>query len=255
MIHHLKTGSKTFAAIAAAMTLGFAAQANQNAEGETAMPDRPAAEIARDAGRKPKQVLAYLDVRPGMKIWDHASSTGYYAAIFSDAVGPEGMVYAQNRPAGWERLKDGLAPRYEAMGNVTPFIGQISEFEGEDGTFDMVFTGLIYHHMHYNENTGNDTPDASKAFFAKALELLKPGGTYVIIEHQAPDGTPRAQSAAWHRATLANAINDLTSAGFEFVGTSDILANPDDPQNAHFRELSSGRDSSQRFIVKFRKPE
>lgn len=255
MIQHLKNTSKTLTAIAAVVALSFTAQADHHKKGEMAKADRPAAEVARDAGRKPDQVLAYLGVKPGMTIWDHASSSGYYTAIFSKAVGPEGKVYAQNRPGGWERLKDALEPRYKAMGNVTPYIGQISEFEDGAGEFDMVFTGLIYHHMHYSENTGDGTPDASKVFYAKAMEMLKPGGMYVIIEHQAPDGTPRAQSAAWHRASLQNAIDDLTAAGFEYVGNSDVLANPDDPQNIHFRELTSGRDSSQRFVAKFRKPE
>lgn len=255
MITYLKIRTTALLAGVTMVAGSFTASADLHAKDKEAMPDRPAAEIARDAGRKPDQVLAYLDVKPGMKIWDHASSTGYYAAIFSEAVGPEGKVYAQNRPGGWERLKDALAPRYEAMGNVEPFIGQIREFEGENGTFDMVFTGLIYHHMHYSENTGDGTPDASKQFFAKSMQMLKPGGMYVIIEHQAPDGTPREQSAGWHRASLQNAIDDLTAAGFELVGTSDILANPDDPQTVHFRELPTGRDSSQRFIAKFRKPE
>lgn len=259
MFHHIKNTSlknttRAAAAAAAVLALGFGAQADHHARGEQAMPERPAAEIARDAGRKPDQVLEFLGVEPGMMIWDHASSTGYYTAVFSEAVGPKGKVYAQNRPQSWERLMDALAPRYEAMGNVVPYIGQISEFDGGSGKFDMVFTGLIYHHMHYNENTGDGTPDASKVFFAKAMDMLKPGGMYVIIEHQAPDGTPRAQSAAWHRASLQNAIDDLTDAGFEYDGNSDIHANPDDPQNIHFRELESGRDSSQRFIAVFRKP-
>lgn len=254
MIRHLKTKTTTLIAGAAVLAASATVSADHHANSEQTMPERPAAQIARDAGRKPEQVLAYLDVKPGMKIWDHASSTGYYATIFSEAVGPTGKVYAQNRPAGWERLKDALAPRYEAMGNVEPFIGQIREFEGEDGTFDMVFTGLIYHHMHYTENSGEATPEPSKQFFAKAMQMLKPGGMYVIIEHQAPDGTPRAQSAGWHRASLQNAIDDLTAAGFELVGTSDVLANPNDPQNVHFRELPTGRDTSQRFIAKFRKP-
>ena len=255
MMQQLKTTATALLAGAAILTMSASSFADHHAAGEKLKNERPAGDIARDAGRKPDQVLEFLGVKHGMKVWDHASSTGYYTAVLSDAVGKGGMVYAQNRTASWERLKDALSPRYEKLGNVEPYAGSITDFEGGDGEFDMVFTALIYHHMHYSEASGENTPDGSKAFYAKAMEMLKPGGMYVIIEHQAPDGTARAQSNAWHRASLENAISDLTAAGFEYIGSSDILANPDDRQNAHFRELTSGRDSSQRFIAKFRKPQ
>lgn len=216
--------------------------------------DRPEAEVARDAGRKPADVIEYLGVKPGMTIWDQASSSGYYSVLFAAVVGQDGKVYAQNSARGWERSKETLEPRYKAIPNIEPYVGKITEFTGPDGSIDILFTGLIYHHMHYSENSGESAPDASKEFYKKAMAMLKPGGTYVIIEHQAPDGTPRAESAAWHRASLQNAIDDLTAAGFEYAGNSDVLANPNDPQNIHFRELSSGRDTSQRIVAKFRKP-
>jgi len=255
MIHHLKTTTTALLAGAAILGLSFTSVADHHAAGEKMKQERPAGDLARDAGRKPWKVMEFLGVKPGMKVWDHASSTGYYTAVLSEAVGKDGMVVAQNRAASWERLKDALGPRYEKLGNVDPFADNITAYDGGNGEFDMVFTALIYHHMHYSAASGENTPDASKTFFAKAMEMLNPGGMYVIIEHQAPDGTARSQSNGWHRASLENAISDLTAAGFEYVGSSDVLANPDDPQNIHFRELSSGRDSSQRFVAKFRKPE
>ncbi len=255
MIRHLKSTTAALLAGAAVLSLSFTSLADHHAAGEKMKRERPAGDIARDAGRKPDQVLNFLGVKHGMKVWDHASSTGYYTAVLSDAVGRSGMVVAQNRTASWDRLKDALGPRYEKLGNVDAFAGNITDYEGAAGEFDMVFTALIYHHMHYSAASGDGTPDTSKTFFAKAMEMLKPGGMYVIIEHQAPNGTSRADSAGWHRASLENAITDLTDAGFEYVGSSDVLANPDDPQNIPFRELTSGRDSSQRFVAKFRKPE
>lgn len=255
MILQLKSKTTAILTGAALLSAGMILTSSLNTAAATNAQDRPAAEIRRDAGRKPEQVLAYLDIKPGMKIWDHASSTGYYAALFSKAVGQDGKIYAQNSPRMWERLKDGLEPRYAEFGNVEAVPMRIREYEGPDGELDMVFLALIYHHIHFNEDTGNATPPGASVFFNRAFDLLKPGGTLAIIEHQAPNGTPREQSAAWHRATLQNAIDDVTSAGFELIDTSDILANPNDPQNVHFRQLESGRDTSQRYIVKFRKPE
>lgn len=147
-------------------------------EGQNAQDMRTAAEIARDQGRKPQEVMAYLDIQPGMKIWDHASATGYYSTLFSEAVGPTGKIYAQISDRGWNRLQDALRPRYEMLGNVEPAITLLRDFEGEDGTFDMVFLGLIYHHIHYDENAGNQRPERAAVFFNKAFRLLKPGGTW-----------------------------------------------------------------------------
>ena len=216
--------------------------------------DRPDAEVARDAGRKPAEVIEFIGIKPGMTVWDHASGGGYYTAMFSAVVGPEGKVYAQNSENFWPRLQETTEPRHKALGNVETYVGRITDFDGPDASIDVVFVGLIYHHLHYSEASGEGLPANSKAYYAQVMKMLKPGGIIAFTEHQAPDGTPRAQSAAWHRAALKNAIDDLTAAGFEFAGSSDVLANPDDPQNIHFRDLSSGRDTSQRFLVKFRKP-
>lgn len=216
--------------------------------------DRPDAEVKRDAGRKPAEVIEFIGIKPGMAVWDHASGGGYYTALFSAVVGPEGKVYAQNNPNFWERLKETTAPRHEAMGNVNTYVGRITDFNGPDESLDVIFVGLIYHHLHFSEATGDATPENSKTYYAQVMKMLKPGGIIAFTEHQAPDGTPREQSAAWHRASLQNAIDDLTAAGFEYAGSSDVLANPNDPQNIPFRELKSGRDTSQRFVAKFRKP-
>jgi predicted methyltransferase len=216
--------------------------------------DRPEAEVARDAGRKPQQVMEYLGVKSGMTIFEPSASSGYYTALLSKAVGPNGKVYAQNSERFWDRLKENAVPRYEKLGNVEAHIGRVTDFGDADGRVDMIPITLIYHHLHYTADSGDATPENSKALYAKAMQMLKPGGVIAIIEHQAPDGTPRAESAAWHRASLQNAIDDLTAAGFEYVGNSNVLANPNDPQNIHFRDLSSGRDTSQRFVAKFRKP-
>jgi len=246
--------SRALALGAACLGLSFSAAADGHLAKAVANPDRPADEVARDAGRKPAEVLAFFGVEPSMTIYEHAASGGYYTAVLSDAVGADGTVHAQISQRFWDRIGDKAGPRHKALGNVKTHIGQITDFKGYDGTVDMVFVSLIFHHLHYNETTGDSVPDASKSFYAAAMKMLKPGGIFAIIEHQAPDGTPRADSAGWHRAALENAVTDLTGAGYEYVGHSDALANPDDPQNVPFRALTTGRDTSQRFVAKFRKP-
>ena len=57
---------------------------------------------ARDAGRKPADVLNYLGLKPGDTAADFIASGGWYTEVLSIAVGPEGTVYAQNSKAALE---------------------------------------------------------------------------------------------------------------------------------------------------------
>src|ERR1700760_684964 len=57
-------------------------------------PSRPPEDTARDANRKPAETLAFLGVKPGMKIADYIANSGYFTRLFASAVGPTGHVYA-----------------------------------------------------------------------------------------------------------------------------------------------------------------
>jgi predicted methyltransferase len=46
---------------------------------------------------------------------------------------------------------------------------------------------------------------------------------------------------------------EVTAAGFEYVASSDILANPADPRTANVFDPSI-RGKTDQFILKFRKP-
>ena len=217
-------------------------------------PDRPAEERARDAGRKPAAVLAFFGIRPGMRVYEIAGGGGYYTRLLSRVVGPEGHVVVQNSERFWPRLKDRVEPLYAALGNVEPFIGDPADYEGEPGSFDVVYVSLIWHHMHYDPDDGEVLPARTVRFLETARRLLKPGGVLAIIEHEAAEGTTRAESAGWHRVPKAMTIADVTAHGFDYVGESDVLANPDDDLRNYWREALPERDSSQRFVLEFVKP-
>jgi len=62
-------------------------------------PSRPEADRARDAGRKPAEVITFLGFEEGMRVMDVIAAGGYYTEVLSIAVGEDGTVYAQNPPA------------------------------------------------------------------------------------------------------------------------------------------------------------
>ena len=77
---------------------GYAVEADALREALTSAP-RADADKARDAGRKPAQVLTFLGVERGMTVFDLIAASGYYTETLSVAVGPTGQVYAQNPAA------------------------------------------------------------------------------------------------------------------------------------------------------------
>src|SRR5262245_21362349 len=61
-------------------------------------PSRPADDTKRDGERKPADMLAFAEVKPGGKVVDFIPGKGYFTRLFSKAVGPTGKVYAAAPP-------------------------------------------------------------------------------------------------------------------------------------------------------------
>src|SRR5438552_16379395 len=59
-------------------------------------PNRPDAEKALDAVRKPNEVMAFYQVKKGDKVADIFASRGYYSEILYQLVGTQGIVYSAN---------------------------------------------------------------------------------------------------------------------------------------------------------------
>ena len=85
------------------------------------------------------------------------------------------------------------------------------------------------------------------------LESLKPGGLYVVLDHSAAAGSGLQATKTLHRIDADVVKQEVTAAGFEFVGASDVLANAGDGRTAMVFDPSI-RGKTDQFILKFRKP-
>ena len=212
-------------------------------------------EAERDDGRKPAEILAFYGVEAGMSVLDLASGSGYYTVMLSDIVGEDGKVYAQQSPRATNERIAGLTERYAPLGNIELIQVEMEETGLPDNSVDRVFLFLLHHHMHYTPDSGEATPPTSMETYAEIRRILKPGGIFGLIEHEAAEGMSREESNAYHRSAAAHAIEDLTAAGFELAGTSDALESSDDPMNCMWRKCLEGRDVSQRFVHAYRSPD
>lgn len=204
---------------------------------------------ARDAGRKPAAVLDFYGIKPGMTVMEYGSGSGYYTEILSYAVGDKGKVYAQNSP---RRSNDKLKALVKTLANAEAVLVEGSDIDLPENSVDAAFIVLIFHHMHYNKDAPNTFPEGTVKTLAKIRKALKPGGTLAIIEHEAMEGTNRADSAALHRIDAKTTIADVTAQGFTFAGSSDVLHVKTDDRTKHFRQ-GGKRDSSWRLVHKYTK--
>lgn len=210
-------------------------------------PLRPASEVARDPLRKPAEMLAFIGVRGGERIADVRPGQGYFARLFARAVGPQGRVYAfvPNQTAARENaFADTLATDYP---NVTRVTGGLEEFSFPE-PLDVVFMGQEYHDF-VIDRFGVDVARMNAAVF----RALKPGGLYVILDHQAAPGAGTSVVGTLHRIEGSALRAQVEAAGFIFDGETQVVRNPDDDHSLSvFDEAIRGR--SDQFVYRFRKP-
>lgn len=209
---------------------------------------RPAADTARDAARKPGEIVAFAGVKAGDKVAELMPGGGYFTRILAKVVGPKGHVYAlvpagfANRPGGLDALNK-LAADY---GNVTIVPTDLAAFK-VPAPVDVVWTSENYHDFH-NGPTAN-IPGLNAAAFA----ALKKGGVYYIEDHAAAAGAGTTTTSTLHRIDPAAAISEVEAAGFKLDGRSTALANPADPHTAGVRDPSI-QGKTDKFALRFRKP-
>ncbi len=212
---------------------------------------RSEADRARDAGRKPAEVLEYLGVEAGMSVIDIMAAGGWYTEVLSNAVGDDGHVAAQN-PDFILQFRDGandkaLNARLDdnRLPNVVRLDKNFAGMSPDDGQFDVAISALNFHDV-YNR----DGADAAVSMLRSIKAVLKPGGVFGVIDHA---GVAGADNAALHRIEKSKVVESARAAGFELAGESDILAvTSDDHSQMVFAEGVRGK--TDRFVVKLRKP-
>jgi len=240
-----------FAALAASCAIAASAEPLP-ANIAAAAKDPARAEQAKvDATRHGPEILAFAGVQPGAKVVDLIPGGGYWTGLFSASVGSGGHVYAV-WPAEYVKV-DGdevkpyreVAAKYANVSILEQPAAQLTTPE----KVDLVFTAQNYHDYPDKFMGPTDTAVLNKAVFA----ALKPGGTYLIVDHVAQAGSSLRDTDTLHRIDPATVKSQVTAAGFQFVGESPLLANPADDHTKKVFDPSVQGHTDQ-FIYKFRKP-
>ncbi|GHF29607.1 methyltransferase [Kordiimonas sediminis] len=217
--------------------------------------ERPDTDRARDADRKPSEVLSFFGVEEGQTILDLFSGGGYYTELLSRIVGPNGKVTAHNNAAYLSFAKNDLKTRYEngRLANVQSLIAEADDIHLAPDSLDFVMMTLTFHDLYYHSENWPEI-DADR-LLSELFKGLKPGGVVGIIDHSAKTGAPLELTAnQLHRIDAGKVITIMTGHGFVLVDESDVLRNPDDPLTISMFDASI-RGKTDRFVMKFKKPE
>ena len=162
--------------------------------------DPDAWEANQTSYQPPEIVLKAIELKEGMVIGEIGAGRGRYSIILAEAVGKNGLIYANDIDK--EDL-DYLDLRCERDGitNITIIRGKELDPLLPENKLDMIFIVNSYHH------------------FSKPMELLqnaqpalKPTGTLVIIE-----GVPgRYGRASTHATPKEDLIAQVKEAGYSF---------------------------------------
>ena len=297
---------RTAAALAALLTFSAC---QQSADAPAAVDEAPAADEvvveangldavlaaqpeevqARYPYRNPKETIEFFGIEPGMTVVEGLPGRGWYTKVLLPYIGSDGRLigadyslelyplfsfvneeFMENQKQWKTNFVAGAA---DWSGDATPSVGAFhfgSMPEEYAGTADVVFFPRVLHNLARFESEGDFLTKA----LADAYAVLKPGGTFGVVQHHARDDMSDS-FADGSRGYLKKSfvIAAVEQAGFVFDGESDINANPNDQPgdddivwrlpptlgtSADDPELRAELEAvgeSNRMTLRFRKPE
>ena len=208
-----------------------------------ASPDRSEADRKNDMRRKPAQMLAFYEVRPGMRVADLGAIAGYNTELLARAVGPTGKVYAQNIPNYAPRIDERM--KKPVMQNVVHVVRELEDpLPPEATNLDLVTLNFFYHDT---VHLGADRARMNRAVF----NALKRGGIYIVADHSGRPGTGATETKTLHRMEESTERSEIEAAGFRYIGEGGFLRNRDDPRDVPVFKSTVPNDE---YVLKFVKP-
>jgi predicted methyltransferase len=226
----------------------------------------------RDKYRHPGEVLTFFGVRPDSVVVEILPGAGgYWTEILAPYLKEKGRYIAANGEkdsTSAEVQKDNAALAAKLAADPADYGKvEVTEFAGDKhaiapaGSADFVLTFRNIHNWMASGTTSNA--------FATFYKALKPGGFLGVEEHRGKPEELQDPLAKSGYVRQDVAIGFAEAAGFKFIGSSEVNANPKDTKDYpggvwtlpptyklgaqdHAKYEATGE--SDRFVLKFQKP-
>jgi len=219
-----------------------------------ANPTRLASDLERDKRSHPEVIIELLDIKAGDRVADIFAGGGYYSEILGRVVSPGGEVLMHNNQAYIAFVGDALKKRLDGreLPGVQRHDREIGDLDLGENNLDAALIIMSYHDLYH---TADGWPAIDRAdFMGQIVRALKPGGRFLIVDHDAAPGTGKDSAQELHRIEESFARKDVESHGLKYVGKSDALhAEGDDYSVIVFDPKVRGK--TDRFVLVFAKPE
>src|ERR1700754_2927165 len=202
------------------------------------------------------ELIRFARAVAGATVIDVYPGDGDWTRLFSDVVGPGGRVYSFV-PAEVAHFKNDPLGRMRTIAeepgreNVEAVSSDLVAMPKATQPADVVWLHLFYHDLHTElmQARGATAADFNRAVY----ERLKPGGSYVIVDHAAASGSGTSDTQSLHRIEPASVRKEVEAAGFVLDAESTMLANKDDRHSIKVFDPSI-KGQTDRFAYRFVKP-
>lgn len=233
---------------------------------------RVPAHIERNDARNPVATLMFFGIEPDMTVVEVLPGAGWYSEILAPYLRGSGSYYAAHfsanaslpyQPPALENFRQKLINHNHIYDET--ILTHLNPPEEVDiapaASADLVLT---FRNVHNWIMAGTQ-----EEHFDAFHQALKPGGILGVVEHRAPAGSSMEFMQTSGYVTEAYTIELAEAAGFEFVASSEINANPLDtadhprgvwtlPPTLQLGDENRARyqaiGESDRMTLKFRKP-
>ena len=192
---------------------------------------RSAEHRERDRYRHPVGTLLFFGIQQDMTVIELEPGGGWYTEILAPFLYENGHLIEAGPPKFEQQIKANPAV-FGHIVKVIPFAPPLDGALGAPNSADMVLTFRSAH------DWLNHSPATLDAVFKAVFDVLKPGGTFGVVEHRAKPFADAVQSSKQlHRIPEDYLIALGLQTGFRLQGVSEINANPQDSESVNVHRL------------------
>lgn len=157
-----------------------------------------------------EDIVAAMELEPGMDVADVGAGTGPFLEPLSEAVRPEGSVVAVDIAQGFvDHMRE--RAREEGLENVSVQLCSEDSVDLPARSIDVAFLCDVYHHFEYPRNSMGSIHHA-----------LRGDGQVVIVDFERIPGVSREWVLGHVRAGKQEVFEELDRFGFELVEELEI---------------------------------